>query len=646
MPGLIFAISLVFPLLFSGCRAVDYRRGELLVPISHISANIDANHSAIRDFDPGTDPFPGNARDLSKKENWFVDADGRYVLFRGVNIGTQSKFGPFYLPLRLNATNDFDAELKRISPCLDALQQLGFNVVRLSVIWKGLEPLPGKGLSKEYVEALGKFVDALYRRDCFVIVDFHQDIASDWYGGDGFPDWALAVDGKHPLPGSLPGSNPHWYLRYEDVWWPMNFCLNPHWPWQPALNDLVRNTERSFWSNRCDNVLWNLKDYPIQSAFVHTVGSLAETWKTNPAIIGYDLFNEPNDVGFDRAVFEKKYLTRFYTNALREIRETAGDTNSFVFVEPRTDWDFLPANASEGSLSFIENGKQIHCFLGEDDPQTFLYPGGTNSSVKAVFGFHFYDSWTSLWAGLGLGDSMANKQREWPGIFQATMSAATNRNLIPFLTEFGAQNSWRRFSTSLEKGIYDTEDRAYLDLGLREVEKNLLNATLWDYDFYANDSGRGVGQWNGETFSLLTQTGENSWAVRNADIIARPYPMRSSAKPELVYFNLKSKHAAIVLSGKPVAAPTVIYVPRDIQYTNQFEVIATSPVLKWDDEKQLLYWEPNSTLGTNQIVIYPRGDFHAETLPAESRALLELTTNHLTFLGESATQDRRNKITR
>ena len=628
--GMIFAVC---PLLLSGicgCRSVDYQRGETPVPILNIASTIETNHPAADNFDPGTHSNPADARGLSKKENWFVDADGRYVLFRGVNIDSQSKKGPFYLPLRLKSIDDFDAELQRISPCLDALQSLGFNVVRLCVIWKGLEPSPGGGLSQGYVDALSKFIDALYRRGLFVIVDFHQDIASEWYGGDGFPDWALAVDEKHPLPSSPPGSSSHWFMRYENIGWPFNLWHDPHWPWDPPLNDLVRNTERSFWSNRCGNATFGLKQYPTQSALIHTIGNLAAAWKTNPAVIGYDLFNEPNDVGLDRARFEKKYLTEFYTRALREIREVAHDTNSFVFVEPRTDWDFYPTNASETGLSFVTDGTQIHCFLGEDDPQSFLHSGGTNNSERAVFAFHFYDSWTSLWAGLGFGDSMANKQREWPGIFQATVSAATNRNLIPFLTEFGAQNSWRRFSAPLKNWTNDTEDRAYLNLSLQQVETNLLNAALWDYDFYADDPNRGGDQWNGEAFSLLTQTGKNSLAVRNADIIARPYPMRSSARPELLYFDTRTKQAAIILSGKPVEAPTVIYVPRDIQYTNQFEARATSPLLKWDNDKQRLYWKPDPTLPTNQIILFPRGEFRPDALPAESRALLGVTTNGIT----------------
>jgi aryl-phospho-beta-D-glucosidase BglC (GH1 family) len=627
--GITFALPWIFSGFICGSSAISYCRGEAANPGAQIRSPVRTNHPVSENNHVAGYAYPGDARALWKKDNWFMDGYGRYVLFRGVNIDSQSKKGPLYLPLRINSFSDFDSELKRVSPCLNTLQNLGFNVVRLSIIWKGLEPSPGGGPSPQYVKGLGKFIDALYQRGLFVIVEFHQDIASDWYGGDGFPDWALAIDKEHPLPRVRPLPTSHWFFRYEGIWDPIYIGLDPHWPWDPALNDLVRNTERSFWSNHCDNVLYHLKGYPTQSALIHTIGGLAKLWRTNPAVIGYDLFNEPNDAGFGRAKFEENYLTAFYTQALHEIRTAARDTNSFLFVEPRTDWDFFPTNSSETGLSFVDNGSQIHCYLGENDPASFLCPGKTNNNERAVFSFHFYDSWTAMWAGFGFGDSMAAKARKWPGIFQAMVAAGTNRNLIPFLTEFGAQNSWRQFPTSLEKGFYETEDRAYLDLSLRQIEINLLNSALWDYDFYAVDAEKGGDNWNQEAFSVLTQTAKNSWFVRNEDIIARPYPMRSSAKPELLYFDARSKHAAIILAGKPVAAPTVIYVPRNIQYTNQFEVRATSPFLKWDDAKQLLYWKPNAALATNQIVIYPPGKFRADALPAESRRILAITTNRL-----------------
>ena len=39
-----------------------------------------------------------------------------------------------------------------------------------------------------------EIIDELYTRNLYVILDFHQDIANEVYGGDGFPDWALEID--------------------------------------------------------------------------------------------------------------------------------------------------------------------------------------------------------------------------------------------------------------------------------------------------------------------------------------------------------------------------------------------------------------------------------------------------------------------
>ena len=60
----------------------------------------------------------------------------------------------------------------------------------------------------------------------------------------------------------------------------------------------------------------------------------------HPGILGYQLFNEPHQVGLDRRIFEKQYLTDFYNNTLGEIRKF--DDNVFVFIEPRVEWNILP----------------------------------------------------------------------------------------------------------------------------------------------------------------------------------------------------------------------------------------------------------------------------------------------------------------
>ena len=59
-------------------------------------------------------------------------------------------------------------------------------------------------------------IDKLHERRLFVILEFHQDIAHEIYGGDGFPDWALAIDEFHWKPMFLRTEiqKRTWYLSY------------------------------------------------------------------------------------------------------------------------------------------------------------------------------------------------------------------------------------------------------------------------------------------------------------------------------------------------------------------------------------------------------------------------------------------------
>ena len=560
---------------------------------------------------------PGNARDLVKDGTWFRDGLGRYVLFRGVNFGSRSKRPPYLPILPLSVTTldpaQVDAELAAVRSELDRLRATGVNIVRLLTIWKGIEPTPNPNLEtllpagRAYLEMLKKVVDELYyKHGMYVLIDFHQDIAHEIYGGDGFPDWAIGIDKDHSKPKPENLKNSAWGLLYYD---------NPTPFYQ--IDDDVRNTLRSFWANSLTNTDAGLANFPVRTHLARTIGRTAEFFKEHPAVIGYELFNEPHPVGFAKSQFESQLVPAFYREAATEIARF--DDRAFVFVEPRMDWTTYPANALEFPLPAASSSGP---FGFTRSPATFLDVSGMGAATsRLVFAFHYYDPW--LLTGTPFSRSMQDQSRDWPAEFDVLHNAAASRNMIPFMTEFGCSQDWQD-NTDLSPAAYQHRAiRACMDLQYRQIEAQLLDATYWAYDLYNTTSDKD--NWNTENFSIL---GPNR-TPRELDVVARPYPVRSSAKPTRVFFDVASKNAAIILAGSVVDAPTVIFVPRALNYPgDDFEVRATTrpSSVQWDEARQLLYWFPDKSRAQNQIVISKVGGFADYLLPNDSRALLPLTT--------------------
>lgn len=563
----------------------------------------------------------GGAQGFVKDGSWFRDAQGRYLLFRGVNFAARSKLPPYLpvLPLEVKELDvqgiaRFHEELEAVAPQLDYLKLLGFNVVRLLVMWKALEPKPNLKLDQllpegvQYLQLVKAVMDALYARGIYTILDFHQDIAHERYSGDGFPDWAMAVDQQHTFPEFINLRNVHWELEYTGT------LLTKH-------HDLVRNTLQSFWHNNLTNTQVGLDNFPVRTHLEKTIGQTAKFFQAlnggqgHPALLGFEPFNEPHQVGIDKREFETRILPTYYANVLREIR-AAGDTTSFLFVEPGVDWNYYGLDTPEFDM--------INFTL---QPETALDVASL-SSERVVFSFHYYDPWTFLYSlSLGINDSMHNKQREWPEVFRHMREAATSRGLIPFLTEMGGSQDWHfRTETTLRPAIYQGKQiRAYMDLLFQQVEAKLLSVTYWNYDLYNTSDNKD--NWNLENFSLL----DAARTLRHPDIVARPYPMRSSAQPASLFFDLETKHCSLVLLGPVVDAPTIIYIPFTVHYAKGFEVHATSANIKWDAQQQLLSWQPDKNQQNNQLIVAPAGAFTQAVLPQDSQNLMSVTTAMMKF---------------
>jgi hypothetical protein len=577
-------------------------------------------------LDPGADAFR------------FADEQGRSVVFRGVNFGARSKLAP-YLPVLPKgwhqgaSLGDYGPQqmqeaLAEVAPSLDLMKTLGFNVARIPVIWKAMEPElnpnPEQLLAAatHYLELLTVIIDALYRRGIYVFIDFHQDIAHEVFGGDGFPDWTLADDSANPLVEPQGFNNKYWGMNYHAI------GRLPQNPWAPHYKGnvarSVRHTLSSFWKNHLTNTRYNLDGFPVQDRLVALIGQVARYFKQmnggngHPAIIGYEPFNEPHQAGLPCRLFETTHLPGYYAKVHQEIRRF--DRDAFVFIEPRVDWtiydnldgpEYQAASftvAPTTGLGVYRNAGQV----GYDSTPSY----GTDDRV--VFSFHHYDAWVILFHSLGVPglSAMEQKERQWSGTYDHMVGAATERGLVPFLSEFGGSQEWEGRTQWRPDISHNQVIRAYMELQYRQVEGRALSATYWNYDLYHEAKERDG--WNGEDLSLL---GPNR-SGRHLDIVARPYAMRCQGASAKFYFDVGTKVGAVTFKARQgetaFGSPAVVYVPTAFHYPNsEFIVMTTAEYVRWDPEQQLLYWLPVFVGDTATLVIYPPAGFDAAKLPAE-----------------------------
>ncbi len=180
---------------------------------------------------------------------WLVDQRGRTVVLHGVNMVAKR---PPYAPDALG----FGADDARF------LVANGFNTVRLGVIYAAVEPQPGV-YDDAYLDRIERTVDVLGRHGIAVLLDFHQDLYSERFQGEGWPDWAVIDDG---LPAEPRNGFPANYVG------------------MPALN---RAFDR-FWENAPGPGGVGLQDR-YAAAWRHVAARFAG----HPAVLGYDVMNEP-----------------------------------------------------------------------------------------------------------------------------------------------------------------------------------------------------------------------------------------------------------------------------------------------------------------------------------------------------------------
>ena len=231
---------------------------------------------------------------LRRDDRYMVDELNRIVLLHGMNAVWKLKDDNNYAPP--------DEPRGFTAADADWLRDHGFNTVRLGVIFAGVMPVEGQ-IDQAYLASVDRVVQLLASRGIYVTFDFHQDMYSEKFGGEGFPDWAVYDDG-------VPATN---------IGFPQTYFT-------PAVTHVFDN----FWLNQ--HGLWDR----YRDAWTE----VAAKWKNQDHHGGYDILNEPypgsqfascaNTEGCP--VFDAFFLQPMHEHVMAGIR--TADPGNLVWFEP------------------------------------------------------------------------------------------------------------------------------------------------------------------------------------------------------------------------------------------------------------------------------------------------------------------------
>lgn len=261
-------------------------------------------------------PLPALHAEPDPAGGRIVDAHGREVLLRGVNVNTLAEYWQ-YGPIP--PTIPFDRDDATI------MNGIGWSAVRLLVSWSRVEPEPG-AYDERYLDEVARLVRLFRRRNLYTIIDFHQDAwgptlaaspdetcapgSAPAFGWDGAPGWATLDGGA---------------IR----------CVSGFRELSPA----VRASFDAFFADAPgpDGV-------GIRTRYARMVGRVARRFAKERSVAGYDVMNEPNALSPEGVAA----LGDLYAEVIAEVRSAeraAGGFPHLVSFEPSILWSDFPIGA-------------------------------------------------------------------------------------------------------------------------------------------------------------------------------------------------------------------------------------------------------------------------------------------------------------
>lgn len=322
---------------------------------------------------------------LAHAGRWITDAGGRVVILHGTNM--VYKIAPYY-PQAVGF-NDADAAF---------LARIGFNAVRVGVIWKALEPTPGV-YSDAYLSHIASTVRTLARHGIVSLLDFHQDQYNELFQGEGFPDWSVEDDGLPPYP---------------------QFGFSEDYLFMPALQRAFDN----FWANSPGPGGVGLEDR-YAAAWRH----VAQRFRGVKSVLGYEIMNEPfpgstwqSCVSLTGCPVFDGMLTAFYKKVFAAIRGV--DRRTLIWYEPNIIFDF-GAGTALGPIGDHRAGFAYH---------NYCFEQGATGSTNSCAGLANLTISNALARVHQTGDALLNDEFGDPNYsLMAAMVQRNDQNMVPWM---------------------------------------------------------------------------------------------------------------------------------------------------------------------------------------------------------------------
>jgi len=420
------------------------------------------------------------------EQQYITDEYGRALILHGLNVSCSSK----YYPDRVGWTQKDD--ILRMS------HEWGFNFARMLILWDGLEPEKGV-FDEAYLDRVGLRLDWYEEAGIHVVLDMHQDLYSAYFGGDGAPAWAIEDNG--------------WPSEYEDPW---------------AFNYLdagVIAAFGNFWDYK------NVKYAYLQEHYTMAFMKLVERFKDHPAVIGYDLMNEPYP-GYHRPVmFESQVLKPFYERLAASIRTI--DKENWIFFEP------VAIGINQGlpsSLGVVKDSRPEGARLA-------YFPHLYTIDLDASGKYCGNPGWIKLWESMRLSE--------------------TEKQGAPLLIgELGVMNNVAGAGK-------------YLDEAMAMADRSTSGWAYWSYD----------ADMMGVINADKSEQAKMNNLIRVYPKAVAGYPVSYGYDPDTRIFKLTFKEAGI-------NAPTEIYIPARRFYPDGWKLSVSDPAgtwsSTWDEVSEIL----------------------------------------------------------